>query len=457
MVQVPPVVEPWSRHAPDGLLVDRLCYESGQGAGELLERAGAWENVRALVDAQQVRELAGLMAAERADDALRCPPAELIRSVATQVALTSGLTQGAALARVEEAMTLVHRLPQILAALGEARLSYRSARVIIEEFVGLAEEQLDEAQRQILERVAGRNPSQIRGCAKRVVARLDVDAVRRRAERAVQERYVRLEPAADGMATLWAHLPAPQALTLYGLVDDYARRAGGGPDEDRSMDARRADAMYDLIVNPELDTCHPDPAIAARAQRRARARERVHTEIRVTVPLSVLAGAREAPGELSGYGPVDAEVARALAGDPTSVWRRLVTDPVEGALLDYGTTRYRPPPVLVGFVNARALTCSIPGCRRPAEDCDVDHHEAFDPVTGNGPTNARNTGPLCRYHHRVKQLPGWAIIRNSDGSTTWTLPTGHRISTPAAEIGEILRPAGPEPPSEPIKPEPPPY
>ncbi|GAA5164223.1 HNH endonuclease signature motif containing protein [Pseudonocardia eucalypti] len=456
-VQVPPVVEPWSRHSPDGLLVDRLSFEPGRGAAELLERVGAWENVRAVVDAQQVRELAGLVAAERADDGLRCPVSDVIRSVATQFALTAGLTQGAALARVEDAMTLVHRLPHILDALGEARLSYRSVRVIIEEFVGLGEQQLDAAQQQILERLAGRNPSQIRGCAKRVVARLDAEAVRKRVERAAAERYVRLEPAADGMATLRAHLPAAQAVTLYGLVNDYARRAGGGPGEDRSMDARRADAMYDLIVNPELDTCHPDPDVAAAEQRRARARERVRTEIRVTVPLSVLVGARDLPGELSGYGPVNAEVARALAGDPTSVWRRLVTDPESGALLDYGTTRYRPPPVLVGFVNARAQTCSIPGCCRPAEDCDTDHHEPFDPDTGNGPTSARNNGPLCRYHHRVKQLPGWNIIRNPDGTTTWTLPTGHRITTPPAEIGEILRPAGPEPPPEAIEPEPPPF
>src|SRR5262249_38276769 len=142
-----------------------------------------------------------------------------------------------------------------------------------------------------------------------------------------------VDPEPDGMATFWARLPAAQAVTLFGLVDRYARDAGGGPGEERSIDARRADAFYDLLTNPQLDIEHPDPAVAGRERKRSHARERVHTEIRVTVPLSVLTGASDQPGDLSGYGPISADVARELAGDPTSVWRRLVTDPVTGGLL----------------------------------------------------------------------------------------------------------------------------
>ncbi|WP_239374834.1 MULTISPECIES: hypothetical protein [unclassified Frankia] len=42
-------------------------------------------------------------------------------------------------------------------------------------------------------------------------------------------------------------------------------------------------------------------------------------------------------------------MARQVAGD--GVWRRLVTDPVDGKLLDYGQTTYRPPADLTRFVR----------------------------------------------------------------------------------------------------------
>jgi hypothetical protein len=41
--------------------------------------------------------------------------------------------------------------------------------------------------------------------------------------------------------------------------------------------------------------------------------------------------------------PITAQHARDLAADPTGTWRRLLTDPIFGQVIDYGTTRYRPP------------------------------------------------------------------------------------------------------------------
>jgi hypothetical protein len=70
---------------------------------------------------------------------------------------------------------------------------------------------------------------------------------------------------------------------------------------------------------------------------------------RFTVPLDTLRGDSNESGELAGYGSIPAEQARKLAADPESVWRRLVTDPIRGALLDYGTRpRHRPGPDLGG-------------------------------------------------------------------------------------------------------------
>src|SRR6201996_5663138 len=95
----------------------------------------------------------------------------------------------------------------------------------------------------------------------------------------------------------------------------------------RSMDQRRADALTELALHglndPHLTTEHG-----------------ARPTVQVTVALSTLLGGDEQPGELAGHGPIPASVARRIAADPTGTWRRLITDPHSGHLLDYGTTRY---------------------------------------------------------------------------------------------------------------------
>jgi hypothetical protein len=85
------------------------------------------------------------------------------------------------------------------------------------------------------------------------------------------------------------------------------------------------------------------------------------------------------PGWLDGYGPITADTARALAADQTGTWRRLVIDPIFGQVIDYGTTRYRPPSHLAELVIARDGTCTFPPCNRPARSCDLDREHGGVP------------------------------------------------------------------------------
>src|ERR1051325_9069076 len=82
--------------------------------------------------------------------------------------------------------------------------------------------------------------------------------------------------------------------------------------------------------------------------------------VQVVVPFDTLTGAAEHPAELVGYGSIPAPLAREIAAD--SVWRRLITDPLSGALLDHGRTTYRPPAALADFVRARDGHCRHPLC-----------------------------------------------------------------------------------------------
>ena len=115
-------------------------------------------------------------------------------------------------------------------------------------------------------------------------------------------------------------------------------------------------------------------------------------------------------------------------------WRRLVTDPVDGRLLDYGRTAYTPPQPLVDFLLARDGTCRFPGCPVPAHRCDIDHAVPFD---DGGRTDPANCGPLCRRHHRLKTFTDWQLRRHPDGSVTWISPTGARYDLPPPTIPAV--------------------
>jgi HNH endonuclease len=145
--------------------------------------------------------------------------------------------------------------------------------------------------------------------------------------------------------------------------------------------------------------------------------------IQVTVALSTLLGCDEQPGELAGHGPIPATLARHIAADPTGTWRRLITDPATGALLDHNTTTYRPPANLTAFVIARDQTCTFPGCQRSAQRCDLDHQI---PASAGGSTSPANLAALCRRHHRAKHQAGWQVRRDRHtGDSHWRSPTGH--------------------------------
>ena len=115
---------------------------------------------------------------------------------------------------------------------------------------------------------------------------------------------------------------------------------------------------------------------------------------------------------------VPAMTAWALAAGGT--WRRLVTDPASGVVIDVGRTRYRPPAGLADLVRARDRACVFPTCQTPAERCDIDHLTAW---SQGGTTSLDNLVTLCEAHHRLKHTPGWALTRDqASGILSWHTP-----------------------------------
>jgi hypothetical protein len=164
----------------------------------------------------------------------------------------------------------------------------------------------------------------------------------------------------------------------------------------------------------------------------------VRANINVTVSLETLLGLNEEPGSLEGTEPITAVEARRLAFAAGSTWRRLVTDPLSGTLLDYGRTRYTPPVPLADHSRARDVTCTGVHCDRPAALCDLDNTDEYP----NGPTSEVNLHSLCRRGHRFKHEGGWRHEVVDDpaypkGTIRITSPTGHVYLSHPPAIGPI--------------------
>jgi hypothetical protein len=240
-------------------------------------------------------------------------------------------------------------------------------------------------------------------------------AVRER--RARQGRRFSVLPLADGMAHVGADLPAAQALAIRAALRRAARAHRRSHQRDgRTVDQLRADLFAArLLAGP------------------AAARDPEQAAVHVTVDWTVLAALTDQPAELAGYGPISAEQARAIAGQDAT-WRRLLTDPATGAVLDVGTTTYAPPAALARHVRARDQHCVFPGCPHPARAMhvtDLDHTIPFPA----GPTADHNLGALCRHHHRLKQHPATVLTQLRPGHFTWTLPTGRRHTVQPPAVG----------------------
>jgi hypothetical protein len=368
-----------------------------------IERQQAW------LAARQQRVLAAM--AEHADSAADPLDRTGTSWVREDVACALRLSGVTAQSRLHTATDLTYRLPRTLRQLDRGAISYLHARALTDAVAALDPKTATETR--VLAKVSEQTLANFKRSLTRAVQTLDPARIATQRDHAMTERRVCITARDDGMAELWALLPAEGVAAVMTAVDALASATPA--DDTRTADQRRADALLDLAIAALHDPLLPH----AQGMRPA---------VQITIALSTLLGLDDQPGELAGHGPIPAPVARHIAADPTGTWHRLITNPT-GRLLDYCITTYRPPADLTRFVTARDQTCTFPGCNRPAHRCDLDHEQP--PSTG-GATSADNLAVLCRRHHRAKHEAGWHVQRNQHtGASHWTAPTGHQYtSTP---------------------------
>jgi hypothetical protein len=486
---------PVSACAPSGWLaleLDHGCADlAALSDSELIDAVIGFDRVASWALARQAVLLAEF-ARRRPEDHLLATnsdtPSRCSEFAPDEVALALRLSRMTATGRLVMAQTLVAELPGTLAAWEAGAIDSLKARAITEASYLLAPELRGALEARVLRRAGTQTIAQLRAALTRAVLALDPKGAAERHQWRRQDRRVVVSPDEEGMASLWALLSASDATAAYQRLCDLARGLGS---DDRGMDARRADLLVELLTGRRCaatgscmdqrcsgdcrcpdDDCPddasgtaspettPDPVSDSVSQASSsnpanapspgghcceptRATGPGKPLISVIVPITMLLGLNEQPGELVGHGPIPAELAREIAAQGT--WRRLLTDPVSGTLLDYGRTTYTPPARLADFVRARDVFCRNPICRQPAARADLDH---TIPYHSDGTTSEHNLHASCRHHHRLKtHAPGWQVEQHLDSTITWTTPTGHSYTShPHDHRRGTHPPSGDDPP-----------
>ncbi|MGU3643968.1 DUF222 domain-containing protein [Microbacterium sp. C23T] len=339
-----------------------------------------------------------------------------VRAAALDLAVRLGMSETLVRTRAAHADTLRERCPKIWEAFRSGRAVAQNATAAAQQAATLPAhvkdawakfDELLEASAQTLA------PGKFRLRARVVRERVHPEHVDERHKRAMDDRNVWFQPEADGMASFTVFTSADKVVAVERYADAYARHLRGQEGEERTLAQLRTDIVLDLVSRGMSDTTEPG-AWRSRAS------------VAVTVPVMTLLGHDDEPATLDGYGPIDTQTARRLAGEASS-WIRILTHPITGTVLDVDRTAYPVPKALRRWLGIRDQVCIGPGCMRSARDCDIDHR--LDWQYG-GKTSDTNLAPLCEPHHVIKTKSKWLLYRDeATGAIFWTSPTSFTAPT----------------------------
>lgn len=357
-------------------LVERCHPSSTPESAALLEQIGVVARVENRAAAAQLVAIGELFAYRLS----RCAESEewavdTEAAVAAEVGAQLRIGQGLAASRVRYARAMRERLPLVGAVFAAGDIDYRMFQTIVFRTDLITDLDVLRSVDAVLAATVGRWPSLSQGRlaaqVDKVVAKADVDAVRRRQER-VAGREVWMADMGDGLAHLEGTLYAADAHALDRRLDALAATVCAH--DPRTREQRRADALGALAADADRLACRcgrPDCAAGGRAAG--------PVTVHVIGERATLAGTGATPGvEIGAEGLIPPEVLAELAASARLV---PLAHPGDAA----PEAGYVPSRALADFVRCRDLTCRWPGCDRPATACDLDH---TIPYAAGGPTHA---------------------------------------------------------------------
>jgi hypothetical protein len=373
------------------------------------------------------------------------------------------------------------KLPGTMALFRDGVISRYKAQVISHATQLLDPAEARAAEAMVLDRAGRLTPGALRAAIARAVLEVAPDKARKRREKAAKSAEVQQWAEFSGNAALMGReLPAAEVQAAGQRINSWAGQLKAAGLEG-SAGELRARAFLDLLLGKDS---RPDKTAAGDANPPAFA-----ASINLTTPLATLLDLADRPGEIPGIGPIDPWLARdlaaAAASHPKTTWCMTVTDrhghaighgcarperqkgpgppgyaftaaDQHGPPGGYGTWRLRTPgdgpdlritldPLntpdcdhryqarghdpgvkLKHLSQIRHATCTGPCCRRASARSDFEHNVPYE---AGGRTCLCNTGPKCRYDHRLKQHPKWHVDQLPDGTFRWTTPTGRQYTT----------------------------
>ena len=358
------------------------------------------------------------------------------QGLVAEMACALRIPYGTASGLIHESSTLVEHRPHTLDALRNGEISLRHASRLLDQLQTVPKPAQAGLEAALLPHAKKLTAAQFDGKARKIRERFHPESIATRRAKCLADRSVKFFPDNDGMATLWLRAASDDVTAVYNRITDTAISLQG-PGEPRTLSQLRADVAIDLLASGVTET-----GLGAG----------ISANVNVTVPVLTLMGKSDEPADLEGYGPIDPETARKLAGTATS-FLRILTHPHTGIVLDVSQEPFRVPAALKKYLQLRDGTCRFPGCNRSAGHSDLDH--TIDKQFG-GPTTATNLHFLSPAHHNLKHFSDWKVIADPDGTVHWTSPAGkHYATDPATRISTHLQqtetaPPAPSPPDEPL-------
>lgn len=389
--------------APTAAGLDALDFDRLSPAGEVLALQATERNLRHAY-AVHMRALGASQRRSQAETGV------LQGQIESEIGAAMRWPINAVKDLLSDAGALVRLFPETLAALSAGQVSWQQAQALVRVTANVSDEHARAVQDRVLPRMPTQSAARTRQHLRDSVHAIDPGGGAERQAQAAKRSRVELRPEDDGMATLSLYTKAETARAIFNKLDAHCKKRAKG--DTRTLDLRRADALAALVLTGRI---------------KGSGSPRTPVMAHLVVNVETLAGLSDAPGQLEGYGSVPARVARLLATEHGSVWRRVFVNPT-GALLAVDKYTYRPGAALDRYIRALCRTCNFPGCEMPARRCDLDHMHAF---ASGGCTDEDNLGPLCRKHHNEKTAGLWDI-KPVNGSYVFTsLVTGHvYTSTP---------------------------
>jgi hypothetical protein len=310
--------------------------------------------------------------------------------------------------------------PTVEAAFAAARLTADQTAAIVAALLEVPADLREPIEARLIDRATELTPYALTRVVDDLLAQVDVEIGKDRAEAAQQRQLARrgvdLDATFEGTGSLSGTLAPDVHDTVKAALAAAGATAAAGPGDDRTPRQRRHDALGEICAH-YLRNAATSSAVHGE-------RPRVVVTVRAADLLAARSGA-EVPqrGLLDSGLAAPAETTTRLACDAQLL--PVVLDETGDVLRLGRTTR-------VWSIQQRRAAwirddgrCAFPNCRRPPADL---HHLVW--WSQGGRTDVDNSAWLCAFHHWLVHEARWTVRRDKQRRYVFTAPDGREIGHP---------------------------